>query len=344
MVRRIIKIAFTYVGAVIGAGFVSGQEILNFFVIYDLEGLLLVLLTGVLFAVLGNSIFLISEKLAVDNYYQLFSHWGGKKLGLIADLNLTLFLLSSFIIMLVGSKEVCSIISDFKYNWGLTLTLLIVIITNLYGLEGILDLNFILIPVLLLIIIIFTSGINLEINFSDLNLKFDQLCSAFTYTGYNLVLAITVLLPLVSKFNKLEVVLGISSGGIILGIIAFLIAATLIQFQEYIVGEQLPMLKAVEIYKPQFYYLYALTLWLAMLTTASCNLYALLDRLELIFNWGREKLLIIVIVIIMPLLQFSFSNLVQLIYPKLGALSLFLFAALMISYFIDSYLLHNSEL
>ena len=335
--RRIIKIAFTYVGAVIGAGFVSGQEIFNFFVIYGSEGLSLVLITGVLFAILGNSIFLISEKLAVDNYYQLFSYWGGKKLGLLADLNLTLFLLSSFIIMLVGSKEVFSTFIDLKYNWGLILTLLIVIITNFYGLEGVLDLNFILIPILLLIIITFTSGVDIRIDFSYLNFNLEQLSSAFTYTGYNLVLAITVLLPLVSKFNKLEVVWGISSGGIILGIIAFLIAATLIQFYDHILDEELPMLKAVQIYKPQYYYFYGLTLWLAMLTTASCNLYALLDRLQLIFQWSREKLLIFVIVLIIPLLQFSFSSLVEIIYPKLGVLSLFWFAALVISYIFNQY-------
>ena len=341
MVRRIIKIAFTYVGAVIGAGFVSGQEIFNFFVIYDTEGLLLVLLTGLLFAVLGNSIFLISEKLAVDSYYQLFSYWGGKKLGLIADLNLTLFLLSSFIIMLVGSKEVCSLFIDMKYNWGLILTLLIVIITNFYGLEGVLDLNFILIPILLLIIIIFTLGIDVKINFSHFDLEFCQLSSTFTYTGYNLVLAITVILPLVSKFNKLEVVWGISSGGIILGIIAFLIAVTLMHCEDYIVGAELPMLKAVKIYRPQFYYFYALTLWLAMITTASCNLYALLDRLELMFTWGRAKLLMILIILVIPLLQFSFSSLVQVIYPKLGLLSLLWFGALLISYFINRYILQN---
>ncbi|MBM7557616.1 YkvI family membrane protein [Halanaerobacter jeridensis] len=339
--RRIIKIAFTYVGAVIGAGFVSGQEIFNFFVIHGSEGLALVLITGFLFAILGNSIFLISEKLAVDNYYQLFSYYGGKRLGLLADLNLTLFLLSSFIIMLVGSKEVFSTFIDLKYNWGLILTLLIVIITNFYGLEGVLDLNFILIPILLLIIIVFTLGIDVNLNLSYLKFNLEQLVSTFTYTGYNLVLAITVLLPLVSKFSKLEVMIGISSGGIILGIIAFLIATTLIQFQDQIIGEQLPMLEAVKIYKPQFYYLYALTLWLAMLTTASCNLYALLDRLQLIFKWSREKLLIFVIVLIIPLLQFSFSTLVQGIYPKLGALSLFLFAALVISYIIHRYLLRN---
>ena len=336
--RRIIKIAFTYVGAVIGAGFVSGQEILNFFVVYGSKSLVLVLLTGLLFAILGNSILLISEKLAVDNYQQLFSYYGGKKLGLLADLNLTLFLLSSFIIMLVGSREVFSLFTNLKYNWGIFLSLLIVIIANFYGLEGVLNLNFILIPILLLIIITFTLGIDFKLTLLDTNLNVRELFSIFTYTGYNLVLALTVLLPLAAKFNKVEIVWGVSSGGIILGIIAFLIAAVLLQFYDSIIETELPMLKAVKIYKPEFYYLYALTLWLAMLTTASCNLYALLDRLEGIFSYNREILLIILIIIIIPFLQFSFSTLVEEVYPKLGILSLFFFCILVFSFFVNEHL------
>ena len=333
---RIIRIAFTYVGAVIGAGFVSGQEILNFFVIHGSEGLVLTILTGVLFAILGNSIFLISEKLAVDSYYQLFFYCGGKKLGLVADLTLTLFLLSSFIIMLVGSKEVFSYLFDFKYNLGLTVTLLIVIITNLYGIEGILNLNSILIPILLLVIVGISVGIDFKITSLSFNFEPSQLSAAFLYTGYNLILAITVLLPLAAKFNKTEVILGISSGGFLLGLVAFLIAYILTKFKGDIIGEELPMLKAVNMFNPRFYYLYALTLWLAMLTTASCNLYALLDRLKIVFKCSREKLLIILIVIIIPLLHFSFSSLVEVIYPKLGAISLLLFSSLVISSFISN--------
>ncbi|MGM0501465.1 MAG: YkvI family membrane protein [Bacillota bacterium] len=334
--RGIIKIAFTYVGAVIGAGFVSGQEILNFFVIYGSKGLILTLITGLLFAVLGNIIFLISEKLAVASYSHLFLCCGGKKLGLAADLMLTLFLLSSFIIMLVGSKEIFNHLFDLRYNLGLTLTLIIVIITNLYGLEGVLNLNSILIPTLLLIIISFSLGLDFKIDDLQFAFSLKQLSSAVTYTGYNLVLAMAVLLPLLNKFSKLEVVWGIISGGLILGVVAFLIAYILIGFQGYIIGEQLPMLKAVSIFKPQFYYLYALTLWLAMLTTASCNLYALLDRFKLVFNYSREKMLIMLIVIIIPTLQFSFADLVEVIYPKLGIISLLLFASLLLTYGIQT--------
>ena len=337
--RRIIKIAFTYIGAVIGAGFVSGQEILNFFVIYGSEGLILALFTGILFMIIGNVIILISKKLAINNYQQLFTYYGGKSIGRLADLNLTLFLLSSFIIMLVGSKEIFALFIELNYNWGWVITLLIVIITNFYGLEGVLDLNLILIPILLLIIIIFTFGIEVDSSCLDVKLNTKKLCSTFTYTGYNVVLAITVLLPLVVNFNRLELFLGISSGGIILGVISFLLTATLLQFYNQVSEAELPMLRAVKIYKPHFYPLYGLTLWLAMLTTASCNLYALVDRLTRILQWDYKKILIIIVITIIPLLQFSFSTLVEVIYPKLGILSLGLFCILVGSFFVQEYLL-----
>ncbi|MGM0370818.1 MAG: YkvI family membrane protein [Bacillota bacterium] len=337
--RRIIKIALTYVGAVIGAGFISGQEIFHFFVSYGASGLTLTLVTGFLFATLGTSIILISGELEVDSYYQLFFYCGGKKLGLVADLILTLFLLSSFIIMLVGSKEVFGYLFNFKYNLALVVTLLIAIIANLYGLEGILNVNSILIPILLLIVISLSFKIDFNTNFLKIKFNYHQLSSTFVYAGYNLVLASPVLLSLVSKFKKREVLWGIGSGGLLLGGLAFLIAYILVQFKSYIIGEELPMLKAVSIFQPEFYYLYAATLWLAMLTTASCNLYALLDRLQAVLELSRKKSLVVIIIAIIPLAQFSFSSLVEIIYPKLGIISLALFASLLLTHLFSNKLI-----
>jgi uncharacterized membrane protein YkvI len=48
------KISTAYIGAVIGAGFASGQEIMQFFILHDGKGLTGAVLATLLFSYLGN--------------------------------------------------------------------------------------------------------------------------------------------------------------------------------------------------------------------------------------------------------------------------------------------------
>ncbi len=49
-----VKIASIYVGTVIGAGFASGREIIDFFGIYGLKGILGMIIAGILFSLIGS--------------------------------------------------------------------------------------------------------------------------------------------------------------------------------------------------------------------------------------------------------------------------------------------------
>ncbi|MEW6065637.1 MAG: hypothetical protein AB1538_10810, partial [Bacillota bacterium] len=69
----LIRLVATYVGAVIGAGFASGQEILQFFILFGYQGLLGVLVATVLFAYLGAVVLYLSVKLRSGSYQELLS-------------------------------------------------------------------------------------------------------------------------------------------------------------------------------------------------------------------------------------------------------------------------------
>ncbi len=332
---RSLQIALTYMGAIIGAGFASGQEILQFFVLYDTAGLVGIILSGLLFIILGISIVLISYNLEVSSYQSLFYSIGGKRVGLLADLILTLFLAGSLIVMLAGSQEIFGQIFKLNLNLGFILTLIIIIITNYYGLNGIMNLNLILIPSLIFIVFFVINNLVSDLTFKlELDFKsIDWILSSFTYTGYNLILGLTVLLPLTIKARKDELSSGVAIGGLLLGLMAFFIGYTLNSSYNEIVGSEIPMLRLILNYQVKLYYLYAITLWIAMLTTASCNLYALTGRLIDVFNWSREKTLILIFFLLFLFINLSFSYLVELIYSKLGKLSLGLLSIFIIKYF-----------
>ncbi|TDX51789.1 putative membrane protein YkvI [Orenia marismortui] len=329
------RVAVTYIGAIIGAGFASGQEILHFFVTYGNRGLMGVLLSGLLFSFLGVIIIYISSKLNCNSYKELFYTIGGNKIGFLADITLTLFLLGSLIVMLAGSKEICNELFNYKVNIGLIVTLLIVIWTNYYGLEGIMSLNFILIPILVIITIIITGNLITAFHLDQIENYFnlDWIISSLIYTGYNFVLSMTVLIPLTEGIKKSDLFSGIFLGGIMLGFLAFLIAYTLNQFYPQVSNSQIPLLEIIFNYQPKLYYVYSITLWLAMLTTATCNLYALTKRLTLSISLSEKKIILMIVLFILPFIKLPFSSLVEFIYPQIGKLSLGLFLLLFINYF-----------
>ncbi|PRX31839.1 putative membrane protein YkvI [Orenia metallireducens] len=333
-INKSLQIAVTYIGAVIGAGFASGQEILQFFVIYGSNGLLGIIFSGLLFIILGLLIVQISHTLKSNNYKELFYSIAGKKFGFIADLILTLFLLGSLIVMLAGSKEIFNQFFNYKINFGLILTIIVIIWSNYYGVEGIMKLNLILIPLLLVIIVAVLLGIidDFRIVLPHDYLKVNWIASSFIYTGYNLILALTVLVPLSLKVEKEELFCGISMGGIVLGTVAFFLYYLLYQFYNEIVNSQIPIIDIIAGYKYDLYYIYSSTLWLAMLTTASCNLYALTSRLNDSLGLSERKVIFIILIFVFPFVKMPFSKLVELIYPQLGKLSLGLLLFLIFSY------------
>ncbi|GAB6099648.1 membrane protein [Halanaerocella petrolearia] len=331
---RYLQVTVTYIGAIIGAGFASGQEILQFFVSYGPSGLLGIILSGFLFIFLGIAIGLVGYHIQLVDYQSLFYRLGGKVIGLLADLFLTLFLLGSLIVMLAGCKEIFNHFFNWPINLGLILTIITIVITNYYGLDGVMKLNTILIPILILISIVVVINLtsSFELNSSHFSLNWMPISSALIYSGYNLVLGMAILLPLTAKVEKKELIWGIFTGGLILGIIAFLIGYILLDFFSSVVGSEIPMLHILKVYKISLYYIYALVLWLAMITTASCNLYGLVTRLEAISKFRKSTLLIIILFFILPVIQLSFSQLVEFVYPWLGKISLSLVVLLIVSY------------
>ncbi|HBT48846.1 MAG: hypothetical protein XD49_0570 [Caldanaerobacter subterraneus] len=62
------KIAATYIGTVVGAGFASGQEILQFFVYHGKKGILGLLIVTLLFVFYGNAILFLGNCFRASSY------------------------------------------------------------------------------------------------------------------------------------------------------------------------------------------------------------------------------------------------------------------------------------
>ena len=103
---RSIQIGAAYVGAIVGAGFASGQEIVQFFLVFGSQGLIGLMLLGLLFAAFGMAVLFLIEKNGIETYQEMMKLLFGKNLGLLFDVWITLFLLTGLCIMLAGGTTV----------------------------------------------------------------------------------------------------------------------------------------------------------------------------------------------------------------------------------------------
>lgn len=86
------KVAATYMGTIVGAGFASGQEVLQFFAVYGRTGLWSILISTVFFSFFGYTILMLGNKLKAKSHLKVIRFANGKILGFIVDLIITIFL------------------------------------------------------------------------------------------------------------------------------------------------------------------------------------------------------------------------------------------------------------
>lgn len=121
---RIIQIAFTYIGTVVGAGFATGQEIIQFFTRFGKWGALTILLATILFIWLGTKMMLLSRRISARSYEDLNKHLFGPKAGSVISIIMLLILIGVNSVMLAGAGSVFMEHLGMHYQTGLLITII----------------------------------------------------------------------------------------------------------------------------------------------------------------------------------------------------------------------------
>jgi len=325
--KRVIGLAFTYVGAVVGAGFSSGREIWRFFARHSGSGIYAIGIVMLFFIILAPIFFKLGKKCNIENYHCYFYKYLPKPFSYFFDFLYTCFLLGSVSVMLAGSGEVFYNLLRIPYILGVTITIIFILLTLVLSREGILTVNTILIPILTLITIytvISYISIPLELpikevisdklNSSNLNWLKDSLL----YGSYNLVMAIAVMTNIVYKEDNEDITGAGILGGIILSILLIIVFLGLTTAFSEGPKQEIPLLYLAGKVGKGIYLLYIIALYFAMVTTAIANYYAFTKRFISLFKLKYELGLIIGLVFILPLVPSGFSNLIDKLYPVFG--------------------------
>jgi len=337
-----LKIAATYIGTTVGAGFATGQEILRFFAAFGVHGLWGIILTTVLFIIFGVIIIGLGYTLHAKSHLDILKHSSGKMLGSVLDFIISFFLFGSLTAMIAGTGALFTQQFGFAGISGNLIMAGITAITVLTGINGVINSISFVVPFLLTSVIgicifsITKSAPDLAMGtvLNNSGLINNWILSAILYTSYNTLISIAVLGPLGAQArDKKSVLNGAILGGLGLGISSAMIYLAISANLSNIIDLEVPMIYIAGNISHTMQIIFAVILVAEIYTTAVGSLYGFTARL---IDTEKSPRTVRITVITTTIAAFfasliGFSNLVQYLYPLVGYAGILLLISLLFS-------------
>ncbi|MEN6391493.1 MAG: hypothetical protein ABFD04_13860 [Syntrophomonas sp.] len=330
-------VIFAYLGAVIGAGFASGQEVVQFFVSYGDGGLWGALAATLLFGMSGALLMHRTHYLKTSRYQALFSTIMGPRMSLIVDAGLGLFLFLGISTMFSASGAVFYEHLYLPKNLGIIAAYLVVAAFLLWGKRGLVFSYNILVPLKIILLLGVAGWVAFgpaspDVNSAVLYYVYPEsrywMVSCVLYVAYNFSLAMVVLTEYQSIANRLDSIKGAWWGGVILGMLVLLTYLALRKHLPVVLHYEVPMLYVAGQVSITAKHVYTLVLWMGIITTAIANTYGFAQRFTAFTGLNYRFCLILSMTMALPLSMKSFSQLVGYIYPLFGLLGVLILGAL----------------
>ncbi|KUG03514.1 putative membrane protein [hydrocarbon metagenome] len=341
-------IAAVYIGTVVGAGFASGQEVLQFFGHFGLYGILGLFLTTGLFIFFGYLILDIGRRRNASSHLEVIQYAGGKWVGAAIDWVITFFLLGGVVTMAAGAGAVFSEQFDLPFIMGTILLIIAAVITVILGIKGVINSISFTVPLLIASVLglsIYTVIVNYEILLNVMTGYYNPgaapvsswVFAAFLYTSYNILLSVAILAPMGSISSHNTLLKGAVWGGIGLGAGALAITMAVLSTLGSSVGYEVPMVFIASSISPIIGIAYTLILLMGIYTTAVSSLFGFTARLSGNSTKHYRPIAVGSGLVAFGLAQFGFSNLVGTLYPAVGIAGLLLLGALIYVFIKDKY-------
>lgn len=334
--RQGIKLAFqvaaVFIGTIVGAGLASGQEIRQFFTEYGYKGFRGILLCGFIYIIIGYMISSISLKYNLKSYNEIINLVLRPKIfANFTDGVTSLFLISGAAIILAGSGALIHQYFGVSKWVGIVIMVLISTIVLLRDTKGLIEVNSFIVPSLIIVLLtIFTMYVFFNKEIVSLtyvknipNYKDNWFLSCLLYSGFNILGCSGVIVPLSQEMkNKRSMFWGIFMGAVILTVLTAIINLMLLSNIPYIFKYEIPLLYIANRFGSLTQMLLLGIIWLEMFSTVVSDVYSVGKALTQIFDISYKTSVVLVILIAIPISQIGFVNLISVIYPAFGVISL----------------------
>lgn len=334
MFKRAVAISLAFIGVVVGAGFASGQEAMQYFVAFGNRGFLGVVIGALLMMITGISILQLGSYYQADEHTSVYEKVSGPIVSHILDWSTILTLFSIGFVMFAGGGSNLSQ----QFGWpvwaGAVAMLVLVLLVGLFDVDRVTAIIGTITPFLVIFVMgatlwtIFTADIDFSAmnDYAQANVETtlpNWWLSALNYTGLNVMTAVSMSIVIGGNFlDNRAVGLGGVIGGTVYLILLALLVVSLSVVAPAVNGTDMPVLQMMEEIHPALAYVMTFVIYGMVFNTAVGMFYALGKRLTR-NNPRRFYPVYAAACLIGFVLSFvGFQQLVGWVYPILGYLGI----------------------
>ncbi|WP_252503110.1 hypothetical protein [Sporosarcina sp. Marseille-Q4943] len=341
--RKSFQIGGAFIGVIVGAGFASGQEILQFFTSFGGIGIAGSIVATLLFAFIGMNLTQLGSRLQTTSHQKVIYYICGRYLGILVDIIITFFLFGVTVVMFSGAGAI------FEQQFGIpgvvgNLLLAVATIASVtFSVRKVITLISAFTPFLLLIVIVITvySVINFDFAATDLQgVAASQsrgashwLLAAVLYVSYNIAAGAAMLTVMggTVKDEKVAAWGGII-GGLGLGLLIILINVSMLTQLKEIASVPMPMLALADSMSPVMSIIFSIILLGMIYNTAVGMLYAFTARIVTPETKKFKGAVVLFGIIAFGASFVGFITLVGTVYPVMGYLGFILIGAIVFAW------------
>ncbi|WP_370680503.1 hypothetical protein [Comamonas sp. GB3 AK4-5] len=341
--KEICKIAGAFVGVIVGAGFASGQEILQFFASFGSQGLWGCVVAGLAFVFLSMAFSTMGQRLRAESHKEVVQALLGKHVGWVFDVLITFFLFAITVVMLAGAGSLLHQWLGISEVWGSVLATVATALIVCLDVGRVIAFIGAVTPLLMFMTVV-VAGYVLGTPHADVATlqaaateqpkgASHWLVAALLYVSYNVVAGMPFLVIMGGQASSRRVALwGGVLGGLLLGLLMLLIAAAMYWRMDTLGGLSMPMLSLATQISPWLGHLMSLVIFGMILNTAVGMLYAFMARIVPVatpkFRWGTA----LASVLALGGSFVGFIALVGMVYPIYGYIGFALMACALLGW------------
>ncbi|ATH99645.1 hypothetical protein ACDW82_02340 [Alcaligenes faecalis] len=343
-IKNILGIAMAFVGVVVGAGFASGQEILQFFSSFGYWGLLGGVVSGLCFTILGMAVGELSQVSVSHSFKEGLYLICGPRLGVVVDIMITFFMYAIAVVMFAGGGSLMEQQWGVPAQYGSIAVMLITVLIVFLRVDRVMAFIGSVTPflVLMMIFLCIYSWNTRDLPLEELDVIAHTkpqgaghwLVGSLLYVSYNMVVGAPFLMIAGAQAtSRRNALLGGLVGGLLLGFLIVLISAGVFGRIDTIGSAALPMLMLATEQSKLLGTIMSVVIFAMILTTSVGVLYSFSAR---IFTPNTRKFNIgtaIAGVLGLVGAKIGFINLVGTVYPFFGYLGFVLMAWILIAWF-----------
>jgi uncharacterized membrane protein YkvI len=337
------QIAAVYVGTVVGAGFATGKEIVEFFSRFGFFGLISILMSGYLFIALGSKLMRMAAHIDAQSYQEFNEYLFGKWPSRVINVFMLFMLLGVSAVMLSGAGAVFEEQLGLPKAVGVFLTIFLSFLVMLVGTKGLFAVNTFVVPVMITFsIILMLYSVQMP-HFIDQLLfvphaedGWKSVIAPFSYVALNLGLSQAVLVPIATEVkDDWTIKWGGILGGSALTLILIANHFTLIMLPN-LEMYNIPMAIVMKNLAPFFYWIFVLVIYGEIFTSVIGNVFGLDRQLKQYLPLSTMVSVTLIFVVSYLISLVNYGTLLSYLYPLFGYVCMIFFILLWMKPFTPS--------